>query len=212
MDSFADLIPVAIVVGYLFVKLAGRSRRLEAPTAKRPPARPAGRAPAGATPFEQLLARLEEANASPSPRPLPPVQPLPVQPPPVQARRPESTMASESRRAVADYEARTAAATAFRTVDDGRGFAEETAGYDHNRHGFGPQNPLSEPAFEAGSGADRRPAQPGRQSYDPHGLRTAPRPAAGQSIVDRLSSPSALRDAFVLQTILSRRPALRRPR
>lgn len=207
VDSFADLIPVAVVLGYLFLKFAGRSQRPEAPTAPRRTVRPAGRGTAGPTPFEQLLARLDEANGTTTT-----VQPPPLEPPPVQPRRPESPLFTESRKAVADYEARTAAATAFRTVDAGRGFDAEARGFEHERHGFGPQNPLSELAFQAARNADRRVANANSQAYDPHGLRTAPRSVPGPSIAARLAEPGALRDAFVLQTILARRPAPRRPR
>lgn len=214
MDSIADLLPFAVVIGYLFLKFAGRSRRIEAP--KPPPtystARPGGRGSSTPSPFEELLARMEAAKTAPRPGLLPgsPPVPPPVVTPPARALRAESAMARESRKAVADYEARTAAASRFQTDDAGRGFDAETAGYGHERHGFGAQNPLAEPAFEAARDAGRQPANPARQGYDPHGLRPAPAPAASSSIAQRLASPAALRDAFVIQTVLARRPALRR--
>ncbi len=227
VDSFADLIPVAVVLGYLFLKFAGRSARPEAPPPPRPAARPAGLTTAGPTPFEQLLARLEEANnetrgITPAPPPAPPPARLTSRTVVPAAKREfsrasrlESMRIAENRKAVADYEARTAAATAFRTYDDGHGFDAETSGFDaetqgfaHERHGFGPQNPLSEPAFQAGRTASRRVS---RQAYDPHALTPSPTPAPGPGIAARLREPGALRDAFVLQTILARRPTPRRP-
>lgn len=139
-------------------------------------------------------------------------------------------MFEENRAARAASEARSVRATAFHSLErsdasdaarggldrpegfvrEASGFAQEQqADFDHIEHGFGAENPYSEPAFEAAADADRRRSAPERLSYDPH-ARPAPRAdSPPTSFADRLRSREALRDAFVLSTILSRRPALR---
>jgi hypothetical protein len=216
MDSLGDLVPFLIAAGYLALKFRGHARRQEA--APKPPAPPRRvRDTTGPTPFEQLLARLEEETAAVPPRPVPSPTVVP------EARRefarraalPESAMFTENRAAVAADRARTETATAFRSVEaprSNRGFEAETRGFDHERrdfeherHGFGADNPLAETTFSQARDADRRPAV--RPGYDPHGL--APAEASHRPGGLRLGSPEALREAFVLSTILGRRPLLR---
>ena len=221
VDSLGDLIPFAFAAAYLFFKFAGRRRGTQA---KARPASPAARtrSVSGPTPFEQLLARLEaginEAGAPPRPAaPSPEV---------AAAGRRESAMFADNRAARAASEARSVQATAFRSLErpgasegggleqpsrfdrEARGFDHERSDFEHDAHGFGTDNPFSEPAFESAADADRRQTTPGRLSYDPHPPTPAPSPPPAPAL--RLRSGEALRDAFVLSTILSRRPAPRR--
>ena len=225
MDSLGDLVPFLIAAGYLLLKFRGRSRRPEAAPAPTAPPRRV-RDTTGPTPFEQLLARLDKETATGSAAQRPARSPTVVP----EARRefarrvalPESAMFAENRAAVAADRTRTEAAAAFRSAEaprseraapergfeaETRGFEHERRDFEHERHGFGADNPLAETAFSQARDADRRAAP--RRGYDPHGLapaRTPPRPVG-----PRLGSAEALRDAFVLSTILGRRPPLRTP-
>lgn len=87
----------------------------------------------------------------------------------------------------------------------------EDATFQHEQHGYGPDNPLSEESFE------RRPAFSTRtplpdltEAFDPHGLKRpgiSPPPAAPDAPTwrRRLADPARAREAFVLKTILERR-------
>ena len=227
MDSLGDLVPFLIAAGYLLLKFRGRSRRPEAAPA--PPAPPRRvRDTTGPTPFEQLLARLEKetaaATGSAPPRPArsPTIVPEARREFARRAALPESAMFTENRAAVVADRARTETAAAFRSAEapqseraapergfeaETRGFEHERRDFEHERHGFGAENPLAETSFSQARDADRRAAP--RRGYDPHGL--APVAAPRRPVGPRLGSAEALRDAFVLSTILGRRPPLRTP-
>lgn len=229
VDSLGDLIPFAIAAAYLFLKFA--SRKKPGTAAPAPAPRRQARSTAGPTPFEQLLARLEAGiNEAGSPDRRTAEAPAAARPLAGPTPRRESVMFEENRAARAASEARSVRATAFRSLersdasDDARGgldrpegFGRESSGFageqqadfEHTAHGFGAENPYSEPAFEAAADADRRRSAPERLGYDPHARPAPPAVAPSTSFADRLRSREALRDAFVLSTILARRPALR---
>lgn len=83
---------------------------------------------------------------------------------------------------------------------------------DHEAHGFGLENPLSEEAFEESPVFSPRKARE-RRAFDPHGLRPAPPAstagAAAATGVEswhrRLADPRTAREAFVLQTVFGPR-------
>lgn len=200
MDSLGDLIPFLIGAGYLLLRFVGAARKAkpsDAPT-EAPPVRRRRQA-SGPNVFQQILAQLEEQMAEPPPRrPAEPPRVRPLEPPPVV--RPNEFSGAEASWATPRTETR--------AVSPG-GFGRETAGFDHTatdyehrRHGFG--DPTLEstrsleeatPAFDAG-----RRTQTAAAAAPPPGLTA------------RLRSPQAIREAFVLQTILARRPPLTRRR
>ena len=224
MDSLGDLIPFALAAVYLFLKFARRRPRPAAPPprATKPRAAPSTTGP---TPFEQLLARLEAGlNETGRPTAAPPTTRSATR---LVAGRPESAMFAESRAARAASEAQAVRATAFHSLErpaaagqdsrggfdrEARGFEQEQADFAHAEHGFGDANPLSEPAFEAAPDADRRRALPNRMGYDPHARAAPPAPTPRDPLVARLRDATALREAFVLSTVLDRRPGSRRLR
>lgn len=88
---------------------------------------------------------------------------------------------------------------------------DESASFQHQRHGFGPENPLSEETFERQPAFVRVPRPRDTPAFDPHQLkRRAPQPPAPASRWrTRLADPQRAREAFVLKTILER-PSKRR--
>ena len=90
--------------------------------------------------------------------------------------------------------------------------------FEHEAHGFGPDNPFSEEAFEQmPRGADIAEHATGHLDYDPHDAlpdvtpHTEPTPrAAPHPLVARLRRPSTAREAVVLREILDRPRVLRR--
>ena len=180
----ADLLPFILGGAYLALRFMGARRRADQPTAERPSRQRRRQAPGV---FEQMAERFETQMAEARASAQAAAEPPPVEPPPVRRARVAGQRAAGQR----GY------------FDESASFASETQGYAHERRGFGPDNPPSEETAEQGAG--RRPAPAGRPLYDPHGPRPAP-----ASAPPALGSPRALRDAFVLQTILGRRPPLRR--
>lgn len=87
-------------------------------------------------------------------------------------------------------------------------------GFEHERHGFGSDNPLSEDAFEDRPAFAPR-AAPATTRYDPHALRReTPRRPTPTNWASRLASADDVRDAFILGEILEprgRRPHRRAP-
>ena len=85
---------------------------------------------------------------------------------------------------------------------------QSVGGFDHEAHGFGPESPFSEEAFERQpQGAPSPLHATGHLDYSPHApLRQPSRkpPASTSSIVERLRRPGGLRDALILQAILDR--------
>ena len=83
---------------------------------------------------------------------------------------------------------------------------DRRTGFEHERHGFGRENPLSEEAFE------RRPAfsvapRTRKPDFDPHGLRpeparSAPTRTTPRTLLDKLRRPQTARDALVLAEVL----------
>jgi hypothetical protein len=224
VDSLGALIPFALAAAYLFARFAGRKRPETAAKSPRPTQRTAG-STAGPTPFEQLLARLEEQRG--------PTAAASVVP------RREPDVVARERAAHAATKARAEAATAFRSSrrptapagahvgmsaehgfdHEARDFDREAAGFEHerrdfehDRHGFESDNPYSEEALERARDADLRSSRPDRLAYDPHTGPEAPPPARAETLAQRLRSPSSLRDAFVLSAVLALRPPLRRSR
>ena len=224
MDSLGDLLPFLAAAVYLALKFRRRPERSRPAPSRPQPARAASPSTAGPTPFEQLLARLEQ-EATDQPTVVPEgrreferSESLPAPEPQPDVRRPDNEMFAENRAAFARGQERAAEATAFRSLEttrpdtsrsffDARGFDTEARGFEHDRHGFGDENPTSEDAFSRARDADRRPTVSNRMAYDPHGLSSTPAPAP----TSRLGSPAAIREAFVLSTLLGRRPPLRRP-
>jgi len=82
---------------------------------------------------------------------------------------------------------------------------DEAASFQHQQHGFGAENPLSEESFE------RQPAfaptrRSAKTSFDPHALKRQPEvpKAPASNWRTRLADPKRAREAVVLQTILER--------
>ena len=204
MDSFGDLLPFLIGAAYLLLRFVGAARKgkpSDAPV-EPPPVRRRRQA-SGPSVFQQIVAQLEESlNESPAKRAAQPPAVRSSELPPV---RPRSEFAG-TEASWATPENRTGVGA----VSQG-GFGREMAGfehtatdYEHRRHGFGDPSlearlSLEEAtpagAFDAGRRAPVVAATP-----PPLGLAT------------RFRSPQAIREAFVLQTILARRPPLTRRR
>lgn len=233
MESLDDLLPVALAIAYLFARFV--SRRRPATSAPPRPARPPRSAgPSGRTPFEELIARLEEQTQPDEP---PATEPEGTTP----TAQAESGLVRRDRESWAAARARTEDATAFRSSrrattgaatrvgmsaqhgfeheahdfdSEARGFEDEQRDFDHDRHAFAPDNPYSEEALERAADADHRPSPSNRLAFDPHtrpAAQPAPPPAHRPApFADRLRSAESLRDAVLLSTVLERRPARRR--
>ena len=200
MEGLVDLLPLLFIAVYYL--LAGRRRaRLKREAAQREaetrvettgqPVEVLER-----TPFQSFLQQLEEAVAEaggieeddrievePPPAPPPPVvaDVVPVKP---VVERPVSALGRE-----------------FRPVG---GSFDAAKPVDHEAHGFGRDNPLSEEVFERAPAFARRPATAPRQNAGV--LRQPPAPAPQRTNWRHLlDSPEAARNAFVLQTIFGRR-------
>ena len=90
---------------------------------------------------------------------------------------------------------------------------DESASFQHQAHGFGPANPLSEEMFERQPAFRRTPSpRASLEAFDPHGLKRPIEPPApsGSRWKKRLADPKRAREAFVLQTILERPQERRR--
>lgn len=196
MDALVELLPL-LFIG-LYYLLAGRRRAQRAKEAREanmaPQTELVSDEPRAPTPFQAFLEQLEAAaaeaagveeqeEAPPQPAPPPPPKPVPTQP-----LTPKPTPAL----APAEFQAPAGSFDALAPVD-------------HERHGFGTQNPLSEEAFEKAPAFGPRPAVADRR-YDPHGLdhRRQPR-ELGRDWRAALRDPKAAREAFVLQTIFGPR-------
>lgn len=193
MDALIELLPLLFVGAYYL--LAGRRRaRLKREAAQRQALQESGdgsqeQAP---TPFQAFLEQMEEAmaeagavaaeadkpiaQATPDPIETPRLDPIPsLSAPPFEARE-------------------------FVTVP---GSFDSPSPVDHEAHGFGDMNPLSEEAFERAPAFTTRRRRPAGD-YDPHQLRRTT-----QTTQDkwrrRLRDPDAALDAFVLQTIFGPR-------
>ena len=148
--------------------------------------------PRGSTPFQQFMEQLEEAMAEAAGEPPPKPEKETIPPPVVTAPTPVVRPTSSIRPAE------------FRAVS---GSFDAPKPVDHDAHGFGSENPLSEELFEGRAAFGRRPAaRP--ETFDPHGLHTEATPTKRRRLGDlrrRLKSAEAAREAFVLQTIFGPR-------
>lgn len=181
-----DLLPLLAFAAYwIFRAMRGSNK-------KKRGAQPASSAPTGQkapTPFEQLMAQLEQALEEPGDADAAdladPVERQAERPPaPRAAPRPPRAVPAgfdDQGDAIGDYE-----------------------GFDHEEHGFGQENPYSEEVFEQRPRFAPRPTVEA-PAYDPHGLserrsNAAPRGRA-VSWSERLHDPAAAREALVLKTI-----------
>jgi hypothetical protein len=152
--------------------------------------------------LQQILQQIEEAMAEANGETEPPVQAAPLP-----AERIES--AERSRTTPARPPSR-APAFASQPADEFRSPVRDV--FAHDAHGFGTQNPYSEPVFQRVAPHQDAPASASnRLSFNPHmrnaGLlplpnTTAPRRAA--VLAERLRHPDAARDAIVLNAIFQR--------
>ena len=189
MDALVEFLPILFILAYYLLAGRRRAQQKKAARERDPVPQVATSEKRGATPFQSFLEQLEEAMAEASGQPAAEVMPDPT---PVPAAEP----VPESRLERIEF-----AAPA--------GSFEGPTAVDHEAHGFGFENPLSEEAFEqapAFSVASRR-ATP---EYDPHGLETSAASRAQGVWQQRLSDPKAAQDAFVLQTVFGGRGG-RRP-
>lgn len=191
MDALVELIPLLLVAGYYLLaarrraaqKRALRERALDVPEV--------GTEERGPTPFQDFMSQLEEAMAEAAGETID--EPEPPAPDPVETialpRRPDpAPRPSEFRPVFGSFDA-----------------SQPT---DHEAHGFGPANPISEERFERFPVFHERPRTP-KRSYDPHGLHTPPPVAEpGRRLGNlrrRLRDSDSAREAFVLQTIFGPR-------
>lgn len=197
MESLVDLLPL-LFIGLYYLLTSRRKARLKQAArtrAEAPQEDLISSEPNAPTPFQAFLEQLEEAmaeSAEGSRTELTDVPAVP-KPAPIPAPRLETIPVEQiPARATPD----------FRPV---AGSFDSPVAVDHDQHGFGQENPLSEEVFE------RQPAFSARRrransSYDPHGLRSAPNaPPPARDWHRRLQHPAAARDAFVLQTIFGAR-------
>ena len=195
VEGLADLLPLLFIAAYWLVRQfrgASAKARRGAPPAASP--QPSGSETAR-TPFEELMLQLERALEEPQEKEQTPEPELdaPARPVKRHAERPPAPRAAPRppRAVPIGFDAPGG--------DDAIGDYE---GFEHERHGFGRENPLSEEVFESRPRFAPRPAGP-TPRYDPHELRRAA-PAPRRSAVswaDRLRDPAAAREALVLKTI-----------
>lgn len=187
-----DLLPLLAIAAYWIIRAVRGSNKKKGARPAAPVATGKKAVKKAPTPFEQLMAQLESAleepNAEPSDSAAAVPPPRPVE---RQAERPPAPRAMpKPPRAVP---------IGFDSSDTG-----DTGGFDHDRHGFGRENPLSEEVFESRPRFAPRPATQARPRYDPHDLKRAPAPPPRRRAVswaERLRDPAAAREALVLKTI-----------
>ncbi len=143
-------------------------------------------AQAAEDPFAEALRQIREAlgdAAPPEPEPLPEPAPLPEPPAlPKTPRLPPPRPRGE-----------------FRPVGE----------FEHEAHGFGVENPLSEEVFERRGGGFRAPLSAPDPIVDLDDDFGAP-PSPSAELAKRLADPERAREAFVLREVLDRPLALRR--
>ena len=187
MESLVDLLPL-LFIG-LYYLLSNRRKAAAKQAARQhveaPQAELVSEEASDPTPFQTFLQQLEEAMAESAGG-------LPTENAPVPTEEPTLPP-----RPVPEFQGQE-----FHAVP---GSFDSASAVDHERHGFGDDNPLSEEAFE------RQPAfaplqRSDSREYDPHGLRRKSSPRTTLSDWRaRLRDPRAARDAFVLQTIFGAR-------
>ena len=195
MEALVDLLPLLFIGAYYLLAGRRRAQRKEAARQRQPEAgAEVRREEPGETPFQSFLSQLEEAMAEaanpgssvPVPRPEPQSETVELPPAP-----PAPDLDASSALEAASFE---------------RGGPSE-----HERHGFGGQNPLSEEVFEQRP-AFSEPARAETPVYDPHGLRPGRNTRTPTAWQKRLSDPQAAQDAFVLQTVFGARGGRRAER
>ncbi|WP_420457307.1 hypothetical protein [Rubrivirga sp.] len=195
MEGLVDLLPL-LFIGLYYLLASRRKARVRKAAQRRveaPQSELVQDEPRAATPFQTFLDQLEEAmqeanGSAPEPEPVPP----PVVELPERPRGPRLPTATPE----------------FRTLP---GSFDAPTPVDHDAHGFGRDNPLSEERFEQAP-AFAPPPAPADRSFDPHGLRQRRRAAKATKAATwrrRLRDPEAARDAFVLQTIFGPRGGIR---
>ena len=205
MESFADLLPLLLVGAYYLLRTMRGAKR------QRPPAgaEPTANAPSAPTPFEQLMQQLEDALEEPQRQATPsdaePVEPARLEALPSVGDTDHAGTARPVERQAEREPAMRAAPRPPRAVPiafEPPAVFEEA--FDHDAHGFGAENPLSEESFESrpAFSSRHRPVAP---TSGPRGRRaenkaaTARRPASRWAA--RLHDPAAAREALVLKTI-----------
>ncbi len=194
MEGLVDLLPL-LFIGLYYLLASRRKAKVREAQQQRveaPQTELVQDEPRASSPFQDFLGQLEEAmqEASgagpPEPEPVPaPVVELPEEP----TGRPLATATPE-----------------FRATS---GSFDSARPVDHEAHGFGRENPLSEERFEQAPAFVALPSSPDR-AFDPHGLHGRRPPATGtRGWRRRLRDPEAARDAFVLQTIFGPRGGIR---
>lgn len=189
MDWIESLLPFLIFLFYLWSQVRKARRKAQpAPTAsvERAEAPPPPRAPPRRTPFELLIEQIQAAAEAEREADAPTFPSPRPQPAPTASPLP-------------------GAASEF----------ELTGAFEHDRHGFGPENPFSEEAFERlplGLDITEHPA--GHLDAGPHVLRSDQASTGPHPLVTMLRNPGAARRAVALKEILdgprSKRP-YRRP-
>ena len=206
MESLADLIPLLLVGAYYLLRTMRGGRQQRPPTA----ATPTASEPSGPTPFEQLMRQLEDALEDPQGRTTPsdaePVEPARLEALPSVGDTDYAGTARPVQRQAEREPAMRAAPKPPRAVP----IAFEPpsafeASFEHEAHGFGDDNPISEEAFESRPAFSAR-GRSAATDYDPHALKKTPRKAAtarrpASRWAARLHDPAAAREALVLKTI-----------
>lgn len=184
MEALVELLPLLFVAVYYLIagRRKAKQKRLQS-QASLGEADSAERV-AAPTPFQSFLEQLEDSLAEANgiqAKPVPTPDPVPA-PEPVPSSRLETPE--------------------FHSL---KGSFDSAAPVNHERHGFGPENPLSEEIFEQSIPHAERPRGRAR-NYDPHSLAPPPsKSKRGNSWHARVRDPRAARDAFVLQTIFGKR-------
>ena len=194
MDAIIELLPLLAVAAYYLLRGRQRAKAKRVPEPMQKASGRAGRGgERGPTPFQSFMQQMEEALAEAAGEPAtPPVSERePIEVEVERTPMPSPLPAPPLRPAAPTPE--------FRAV---AGSFSSTNPVDHERHGFGPESPLSEERFERG-GAPASDAA--RRRYDPHDLRPAPTARKRPDWHARLRDPQAARDAFVLQTLFGPR-------
>ena len=208
VDALAEFFPLLLLLVYYL--LTGRrkaaQRKAAAQRQEAPQRELISDGPPEPTPFQSFLDQLEHAMAEANGQPSPSAPaPSPPEPPATERdERPETERPARPPRPAPHPPV----TPEFKPV---AGSFDAVTPTDHEAHGFGAENPLSEEAFERRPASVLAPRR--RREYDPHGLR--PPPAATPAPTgwrQRLADPTTARDAFILQTVFGARGGRARDR
>lgn len=185
-----DLGDLLILLLFLFPVLSRLfGKKKPEPQRKRPLPSPDGaddwQSPTMEDPLGEALRQIREALGETEPEP----EPLPQSPPPVSPPREFAPPVRGTKRP-----------TEFR----------EIGVYEHEEHGFGRSNPISEEMFERrpafkGSGTTDRIKQKPLESVDlstPIEVKKVAGPGAQKSRADVLRDPARAREAFIMKEVL----------